>query len=292
MQSFDLSIILAEAQGRPELAAALASIECACTGIPAEVLVVRPLGRPALPRSTTLTLRELVVEEHTLVPERWGVGVRAAQAPIFACLTTEFTVHPDWARTLLVVLANGTVGAAGAIALAPRSGITAGAVYLLRFSAFLPRGGAGPRVTENIPGDTAAYRRDAVVAFPDLLAQGFWELEFHRRFVAQGDRLLAVGEALATFDSDRELRAALLLRVRHGYQFGITRVMRHRHNPWRLLLFAPLVPAVLLARIFRRTAKAPQSWWLAIRSLPVLAILSLGWAYGEAAGAWSVRDRR
>lgn len=292
MTAFDISIILAEAQGRPDLGPALLSIERSCAGIAAEVVVVRPPGRAPVPRSNTVTIREVTAAESLLVPERWGLGVRAAQAPVFACLTTEFTVQPEWARALLDGLADGAVGAAGAIELAPGAGTTATAVYLVRFSAYMPRATAGARSVGNIPGDAAAYRREPVAAFPDLLAAGFWEIEFHHRFTAQGSRLLLLGHKLATFHSTRSLRASLLLRFRHGRNHGVTRVRRHRHTAWRLLLLSPLVPVVLLARIVRRTVGTAGGPRMVIRSLPALALISVAWAAGEAAGAWSARDRR
>ncbi len=292
MSAFEISVILAEAQGQPDLRPALASIERACAGLSTEVLVVRPSGRPPLSSWPALMVRELVTDEATLVPQRWGVGVRAAAAPVFACLTSEFTVHEDWARALLDALGNGAVGAAGAIELGTHAGATAAAVYLVRFSSYLPRPGAEPKAAENIPGDTAAYRRDAVMRFPDLLADGFWEIEFHRRFAAAGQQLLALPQPLATFRPKRGLGASLLLRYRHGREYGVTRVVRHRHHAWRLILGAPLVPFVLVGRIVRRVMAVPGRRRLMFGAFPALMMISAAWAAGEAAGAWSARGQR
>lgn len=291
MSPFEISVIVAEAQGQPDIHATLASVERATTGLRTELLVVRPPGRAPLPSSSILSIRECATEEESLVPQRWGVGVRAATAPVFACLTTEFTVHPDWARALLGAIATGAVGAAGAIEVAANAGITATAVYLVRFSPYLPRTGSAPRSVPDIPGDTAAYRRDAVVAFPDLLADGFWEVDFHRRFAAAGQKLLCLPDPLSTFRPGRGLGASLVLRYRHGREFGITRVEKYRHSAGRLILGTPLVPMVLVARMVRRAAAAGRIG-LAVRAFPVLAMISAAWAGGEAAGAWSVRGRR
>lgn len=288
MSAFEISVIVAEAQGQPDLQPTLASVERACAGLNAEVLVVRPSVRPPLPPSPALTIRELATEVGTLVPQRWGVGVRAAVAPVFACLTSEFTVQPDWARGLLEVLATGAVGAAGAIELGPGAGTTAAAAYLVRFSPYLPGPGSEPRQVSNIPGDTAAYSRDAVAAFPDLLAEGFWEVQFHHRFAANGLKLLLLPRPLAIFWPRRGLRASLLLRYRHGREFGITRVTRNRDSVLRLLLGSPLVPVVLVSRIVRRSAAGGRIG-LAIRAFPALAMISVAWAWGEAAGAWAAR---
>lgn len=287
MTAFDLSIILAEATDHPELDATLASIEAACAGIAAEVLVVRPGGRAPLRASQAVTLREITVDDATLVPVRWGHGVRAAQAPVFGCLTTEFTVNGEWARALLAAVAGGATGAAGAIELAPHAGMTSTATYLVRFSAYMPRPGREARTTSQMPGDTAGYQRDAVIASADLLADGFWEVEFHRRFLADGRRLVAIAIPLAKFNSSRSLSASLLLRFRHGREFGITRVVRHRHNRAVLVLGAPLVSVVLATRIVRRALRSPGAWRLLLRAFPAVALMSAAWAAGEARGAWS-----
>lgn len=291
MSAFEISVIVAEAQGQQDLQPTLASVERATAGQCAEVLVVRPPGRPPLPSFSTLAIRELPADEGSLVPQRWGIGVRAAAAPVFACLTSEFTVHPDWARTLLGSIATGAVGTAGAIELAASAGTTAAAVYLVRFSSYLPCPGSAPRSVRDIPGDTAAYQRDAVAAFPDLLAEGFWEVDFHRRFTAEGRQLVYLPTPLATFRPRRGLRASLVLRYRHGREFGITRVEKYRHSAGRLILGMPLVPVVLVARIVRRAATAGRIG-LALRAFPVLAMISAAWAGGEAAGAWSARKER
>jgi hypothetical protein len=287
----EITVILAEAEGQPDIKSTLESVERACAGLSAEVLVVRPQGRPPLPPTPSITVRELSSGDAVLVPDRWGMGVRAATAPVFACLTTEFTVHPDWVRVLLAALATGAVGAAGAIELDQGSGITAAAVFLVRFSPYLPRTDASPRVVPNIPGDTAAYRRDAVVAHPDLLADGFWEVEFHRRFATCGGQLVALGDPLATFRPVRGFGASLVLRYRHGREFGATRMVRRQVPAWRLILGSPLVPVVLVVRIVRRAQEAGRMG-LAARAFPALAMISAAWALGEVVGAWSARGRR
>ena len=292
MSAFEISVILAEAPGQPDLQPTLASIERACAGLSAEVLVVRPAGRPPWSPGSANNVRELTAGEATLVPERWGVGVLAATAPVFACLTSEFTVHAAWARSLLDALATGAVGAAGAIELARGADATAAATYLVRFSPYLPGPAGRPRQAANIPGDTAAYQREAVLVHADLLTEGFWEIEFHRRFANDGKKLILLQAPLATYSTNRGLAATLLLRYRHGREFGATRVVMHRHSRWRLVLASPIVPVVLVTRIFGRLARVPRRIGLAVRAFPALVMISAAWAAGEAAGAWSARDPR
>ena len=289
---FEISVILAEAKENPDLGGALAAIEHACAGLLAEVIVVRPRGREALPASSALAIREVVAGEETLVPERWGLGVAVSRAPVFGCLTSELFVRPDWARTLIGALNQGAAGAAGTIAIVPHAGMVAAAVYLVRFNAFLPRRDPGAESTGNIPGDAAAYRRDAVLAYPELLAEGFWEAEFHRRFRADGIGMTMFNQPLAAFNSAITLRSAMTVRARHGHGFGVTRVTRYRESALRLLLAAPAVPLVLFARLLQRAARSSGAFVLAVRSFPALILLCGAWAWGEATGAWAARSAR
>lgn len=288
----DISVIISEAPGWTNIAPTLASVERACDGITAEVLVVRPAGRAALPHSDTLWLRELIVADSTLVPERWGTGVSAAQSQFFGCLTTEFVVQPDWARALLETMAGGAAGAAGAIDLAPGSGATATGVYLVRFSAYQPGRRSYDQREMNIPGDTAVYRRADVLDHPDLLTEGFFEAEFHKRFNGAGKPLVNLRRPLATFASQRSLRASLVLRFRHAVEFGAVRVLRHHHNRWLLIASSPLVPFALVTRIARRATGDRQSTARFVRAAPVVVLMSIAWAAGEAAGAFGARASR
>ncbi len=292
MTTLDISVILVATPGGPDLRAPLAAIERSCAGLHAEVLVIRPVGEAPIQPSTVVEIRELPSTAELLVPECWGIGVRAAHAPVFACLTTEFTVEPGWARALIDALSTGAAAASGAIGLDPNASTTTAATYLTRFSAFLPGANEGFCAVENVPGDSAAYRRSRVIEHADLLERGFWEVEFHRRFCADGYQLLASEALLAVFGSNRALRATLMLRIHHGIEHGRTRVLLEHHNIWRILLLAPLVPAVLVARIWQRTARRPAARKLFFRSLPALLAINIGWAAGELRGAWSGRFGR
>lgn len=289
-QPYELSVILAEARDNPDAAPALAAIERSCAGHRVEVLLVRPAGRVPPPDTYSLPVRELLTGASTLVPDRWGHGVRLSSAPVFACLTTELLVHPQWASALLEALSDGSVGASGSIALAPASTAVAGALYLVRFSAFLPKSRGTFDVAHNIPGDSAMYRRDAVASLPELLEQGFWEADFHRQFHARGDRLRYTERELCSFQSAITLAAAVEVRARHGHGFGMTRVRQLGQPAMRVIAAAPLVPLVLLSRIAQRARSSSGAAVLLLRTvLPLFAILA-AWAWGECAGAWHARS--
>ena len=221
----------------------------------------------------------------TLTPVLWGTGLRAARGSSIAFTSEQVRVTPTWARTLLSALASGAVGAGGPIELGSDPDAATAAAYFIRFSAYSPRTWPVPSRARDIPGDNAAYRREALLRHPDLLEDGFWEVEFHRRFEREGGTLQMEPGARASLVGPVPFGPMLRQRYRHAREFGSSRVERHGERRLKLLLLAPLVPPLLLARMARRALPAARERRLFLGALPWLALLSTAWAAGEAAGA-------
>jgi hypothetical protein len=186
---------------------------------------------------------------------------------------------------LLATVASGATGAGGAITLGPGASVVDKAVYFLRYSAFQPPLD-GPAV--EIPGDNAGYRTDALRRHASHMADGFWEVDFHREVRAEGGSLRFAGDAAVTFRAGGSLLDRLVERFRHGRYSGGYRVRALGHPWWRGLFATPLVPAVLTARILRRASRTGRLG-AALSSLPALLPLAAAWALGEAAGALDAR---
>jgi len=288
---FDLTVIVALAPGHPGLEPVLGSLATSCVGLATEVLVIGDVSKPVAAPALNLTIRTIPSEEGTLIPMRWGEGIAAAQGPVVACLSTEFSVAESWARTLLPRIAGGTVGAASAIDLAPGASATTAAMYLLRFAHFLPWPDTAPKETSNIPGDGAMYLRSCILEHSDLLAEGFWEIEFHKRWLRAGKRLSLDRSPQLTFVGPATLENAAMLRYRHGVTYGSTMVLRHSHSRMRHILSAPILPLVLIARIAAEVRATGQGLATFLRALPPLLVLTSAWSLGEAIGAARARKR-
>ncbi|WP_411281020.1 hypothetical protein [Gemmatimonas sp.] len=276
------------------------SVTALAGGIACEVIVVLPDGVTAPPNDIAACLHMRVVhaEAGALTPVLWGTGVRAASGRVVAFTTAQLQVGVSWAGALLEAIDTGVdagvIGAGGPIAppateRGAAADAAADAAMLVRFHAFLP--GRWPRrmLADDIPGDNAAYVRAHLMEHQDLLCAGFWEVEFHRRFSRAGKQLLMVPEALATVQSSPkgavDLRTLREQRYAHGVTFGFTRVARHGQSTLRIVLAAPLVPLVLLARIVRRARAAGVDHGRVRRALPAMLWLTSAWAAGEAVGA-------
>jgi hypothetical protein len=257
---------------------------CRGGGIAAEVVLACPrgIGSPPLPASA-IPVR-LVHADSRLVPVLWGAGIAAARGEIVALTTTQFRVRPDWASSLLAAFDDAeVVGAGGSIATAAGSNALTRAVFLIRYSEHMARPGAPP--PRDIAGDNAAYRRAAVLDVCPDVARGFWEVDVHRLMRARGGVIAHVPAAVAEFHPELSLLEMLANRFVHGSHFGAYRVSALRWPRWRAVAVTPLVPLVLIARIFGRVRRAGGPLLSTCVLLPAMLPLLAAWAAGEARGA-------
>lgn len=288
-----MSVVVAcpEAGGASE--DVLTALRQGCAGIATELIVVSA-GAGGIEEVAAAYFPGFVFARrpaNTLTPTLWRDGCRLARGRIVAFTTNQMRVAPSWGRTLLDALESGATGAAGPIGLAPDADRATAAAYFTRFSSFAPHRWPARMRARDIPGDNAAYRREAILRHQDLLDRGFWEVEFHRRFESDGGFLLLDPAAAATLIGSAPFGDLLRHRFRHAREFGESRVVRHGARRLKLLLLAPIVPLALLVRAGKRVPPGGRERRLFVGALPRLALLSTAWAAGEAIGALRSRPK-
>lgn len=226
-----------------------------------------------------------------LVPLLWSEGILRARGNAVALTTSQFVPDPRWLARLAKVDLKRWVGVGGAIDNDPQSSPMNWAVFFLRYSAFMPPLRAGE--TDEIAADNAVYDRAAVLAHPDLLADGFWEPSFHRRFRAAGAKLALDPELLVIYRGTLTPRDFAWRRYLHGRAYGIERAERAglARNAG-LLLSSPFVTPLLLARTLSRISRRSHYRTSLARALPLLARFTLAWNVGEASGYALVLAKR
>lgn len=280
----------ASSPARPAaLAEAVKALEAGCNGVDTELLVVGdglgPITAPSFGR-----VRLIDCAPDRLAPERWGDGARVADGRVVAFTTDQMRVGTGWGRALVASVDAGAAGVGGTITLDARADADTAAAHLIRFSAFLPGAHRERHAVADVAGDNAAYSRAAISAHADLLSEGFWEVEFHHRFAREGLGLEMIPDAPASLVGPVAIGALARQRFVHAREFGTTRVRRHGASRWRIVLAAPLVPWVLLARMRRRAQADAASAGRFPGLLPRLAWLACAWAAGEAVGALLARS--
>jgi hypothetical protein len=283
----DLSVVVASIDAAHAIASCLRALEEGTRGVEAEVVVVvasrendAQTARRAAPNATVI-----VEPSGTLTPVLWARGFHASTGNVVAFTTAHFLVGPGWGRAMLDGVASGAVGVGGPIRLARSTTPTDWATYFLRYSAFLGLGDHDRAVVADIPGDNAAYERSALERHAESFANGFWEIDFHRRVRADGRELAMLPGAASWFSRSFTLRDITRQRFEHGRHFGAWRVRSGGVSRRRVIAASPLVPPLLLARIAARVARRPSLAWRFAIALPALAVLAVAWALGEVAGA-------
>lgn len=282
----ELTVIVGSLDAGAHLPDCLASLESACAGLDAEILVVDGSGAGSVDqlRQRFASARFIAMPSGTLVPALWGRGLRDARGRIVAFTIAQCRVGAGWARSLIEGIQAGASGVGGPLDVLPGTSATGRATFYLRYSAWL---GAQDGQVAEIAGDNAAYDHTALRAVRNDAPESFWEIEAHARFRELGRTLVMHAGATAWFTDDTGLATMAARRFAHGRHSGAFRVRRGIRTRWQMIAGAPLVPLVLLTRVARRVARARGHLVRFVTSLGAFLVLAAAWAAGEAFGAFT-----
>lgn len=291
----DISVVVACTEPSSTIRAAVDALSEACASVRAEIIVVdgssEGLSRRDVDSSGGCHVWVVRMPPGTLVPRLWSEGLAHATGNAVAFTLSQCVVGPGWARALLAGLEDGASGVAGPLTLGARTSVSDWAVYYLRYSNVLNQ--KPGLVDSDIPGDNAAYRRASLKRHADTFADGFWEVEFHRRIRRDGETLAFVSDATAALTATSGFLGMMANRLEHGRRFGAWRAATAGRPAWLLVAASPVVPALMTARIAARVLRHREHRARFAISLPILFLFTLAWAAGEARGALSpTRARR
>lgn len=274
-----LSIVVAVKDGDKNLSAiverigALADVEVICVFA----------GMPKADWRASEHARVVVADVACLIPHLWRDGIMQANGAAVALLSAHCVPTPDWVGKLLDVDLHTYVGVGGAIGLDPNCSALHRAIYLLRYLRFAPPFPA--RSVDDIAADNAVYRRSALLAHPDLLAQGFWEPSFHRRFRRAGLRLFLDPRLRVDYRGRETAAAFARQRFEHGCEYGASRAAgRSLLQRLGFVAVSPLAPLAIFGRIVLGSTRRIEYAASLIAALPWLAWFLGAWSSGEARG--------
>jgi hypothetical protein len=226
------------------------------------------------------------------IPDMWRDGIVAAQGDFVALLTAHCIPTRDWLAALdKLQWPESLAGVGGFFVNAPDASALDWAIYLLRYAPY-----SRPNTdfaVDNIAADNAIYRRREILACPDLLPHGFWEIEYHRQFALRGLQLSLCPDLVVTH-RNRYTGAQIAEQRRvHGFNFGRDRT-RQLSTARRIayLVATPAIPLVLLGKVIARAGR--YGWLGKLRPAVVgwLVYLCVNWAIGESRGVLSeIRSR-
>lgn len=279
MSAPTLSIVIAVKESHANLAAIAERLDA-----PPEIEIIYVFaGMPKSDWRMPDRARLVVAEASMLIPHLWRDGIMQAGGTAVALLSAHCVPAPDWVDQLVSADLHSYVGVGGAIGLDPTCSALHRAVYLLRYLRFAPPFQA--RSVDDIAADNSIYRRSALLGHADLLAQGFWEPSFHRRFTRSGLRM-SLDPRLRVDYRGRESGVAFARqRCEHGCEYGASRAAgRPLLRRLAFVTLSPLAPLAILGRIILRASRRIEYAASLVVALPWLAWFLCAWSLGEARG--------
>ena len=229
---------------------------------------------------------ELIVERgeagSVLVPELWRRGIERARGKIVALSLGSMEPERGWRDAVEKAMKGPYAGVGGAIEPAAKMRRLDWAIHLARYSSYLLPFEA--RDVEDLPGDNAAYRRDAIDACRSVWAEGFWETEVDAWLRLQGQKLRLSPEIVVRQGRSLGFLRFCANRLRHGIRSGRERA-RSLSFSGRIARAAafPAAGLVMMNRIARHARSRGRGEGFR-RGLPLLDLFLLVWTFVEGLG--------
>jgi GT2 family glycosyltransferase len=285
-QTLDLSVVVAAQRPSARLEACLGSLRAQVVAAGLEVIVAEASSQEswARLRERFPEVRLVKLPAGTGVPGLWHAGISTSRGKIVALTIEQCVPAANWAAEILRAhAANDAAAIGGAIEKTPEAGLADWAVYFSRYSRYIPP--LAPEFRDDLAGDNCSYKRAALEASHEAMAEGFWETFVHQAMRAHGARLLCDPALVVRYAGDIGLGAFARRRFADGRYFAARRA-RKMGAAGRFLRAAafPVTAALLFARIAARVWKNGRYRGRLLLVSPLVLTFLLSWALGECAG--------
>jgi glycosyltransferase involved in cell wall biosynthesis len=281
-----LSVVIASKVGPPFIDECLASLEQEAKMLDAEIIVVAcgSADYAARIRQQFPWVRVIHRARRGGVPALRRCGVEQATGDIVAIIEEHCLAANNWLHKALAshVRANhGAVG--GPVADYAYKRLRDWVVYFCEYSGDLPPASDGE--VSQLNGANIAYRRQLLVDHQDLLGEGYWEASLHPALLAAGGKFLSVPDMVVHHRGPFAFGYYLRQRYWFSRAFAGARA-RTLPTSRRLayLVAAPLVPAILWARMAWRVWQKRCHVGKFVQCLPLLMPALLVFVAGEWVG--------
>ncbi|MDZ4674399.1 MAG: glycosyltransferase [Gemmatimonadota bacterium] len=287
MASLELSVVIPSVNGWHDLRGCLEAVEAMRDRVSLETIVVDRLGGELRDqvRRTFPAVRFIPVDAGTTIPMMRHRAFQETGAPVVAVIEDHVIVPPAWGRQLLDALAQGHEVVGGPIVNAATDRLLDWATFLCEYSACLPPLPAGPSAW--LPGNNVGYRRELLVRYRDVTAEGKWENRLHDAMREDGVVLECRPDIVVGHKKHFGFGEYLSQRYLYSRSYAGARV-RGAPLPKRLVMGAAavLLPPVLLLRIMRSLAAKQVAGGLRLRTFPLIGLFVVSWGIGEVVGYW------
>lgn len=282
-----VSIVIASQNACASISECLTAVLAQLDGMDAEILVADAStdGTDRIVSENFPQVKLIRGGSEDLIPNLWGLGMDKATAPIIAITNAQCIPSADWLANILRSFRGDekTCAVGGPIHPPVNGSSLDWAIYFSRFTAFMPPVKDGR--TTDLPGDNAAYAKEALDGYWTDRQSGFWETLFHHNLNAHNQPIY-ISSALKVHLAHTEAGDDFYsVRMRHGRHYGSTRPGTTSVLRVARIIAAPILVPYLIGRMGLRVAKK-RSDLLGkfVISLPWLFVFTCGWSVGEVQG--------
>jgi hypothetical protein len=230
-------------------------------------------------------VRFLPAASDASVPQLRGMALRAGEGGVVALTEDHCVVSAQWLSRLLEACGEGAEIVGGAMDNARRRRAIDWGAYFAEYGFFGGRaeeGGSVPMPTQA----NVAYTASAASEAAEWASQGLWENVAYERFVSQGRTFAFRADAVVYQNKSYTFWSFCADRFSHGREYARRRLVDEGSSRrWLYILVTPLLPALLTARVGRRSSAGRMGAFL--RALPFTVAFLTAWAAGEASGYMS-----
>jgi Glycosyl transferase family 2 len=282
----EISVVIASVNGLPYPLGCLEALSHQEGGITFEVIVADCTGPSTVAaiHDEHPTVRVLAHDEPRSVPWLRAAGIGAARGRLVAVTEDHCRPRSNWLSAMIAVHdRTGWAAIGGGVENGSPERLVDWAVYFCEYHSLMSPVPAGP--SNALPGMNVVYDMDQLGELRALFDEGLWENFLHDRLVDRG-HTLGLDPSIIV-DHCKYFTVAMFCRERYHYSraFAGSRVegaSLARRCAWAAA--TPLLPPLLMTRIARAVVSRRRHVWWLVKSLPLIALFSSVWAFGELVG--------
>lgn len=281
-QAASVSVVVASKVGRPFVDQCLGSLEQQARELGAEVVVVAAGPEAQARRIAADYPWARVVHDPALrkVPALRRRGVEETGGALVAVIEEHCAAAKDWLRRAIDAHGRGDYGAVGGpIVDDDYARLRDWVVYFCEYNGAMPPAPDGE--TGDLNDANIVYRRAVLLDHRELLNEGYWPMTLHPTLLSEGVKLLSVPDMVVHHRGPFDFGYYLHQRYLFSRAFaGVRMAAQSTGHRVAYLLGAPLIPAVLLARIaarvWRKRCRVRQFVLCLPLMVPALVVLVAG----------------
>ena len=280
-----LTVVVPSVNGAGDLLGCLAALANQRSDVDLEVLVADRCGESVRAEVRRLYpwVRILEAPAGTTIPDLRALAFAQATARSVAVIEDHVIVPPGWARALLDAQAGGDIVVGGAVENAAVDRVVDWAAFLCEYSHCILPLPEGP--ASWLTGNNVVYPRALLARYQEVIGRGQWENRLHDAMRQDGVPLVCRPEIRVGHKKHYTVGEYLSQRYLYARSYAGARVADASLGKRLGYGVAALaLPPLLMFRTVSRVLAKRRHRAELVRSLPLLAVFVVSWAFGEVVG--------